>query len=165
MNDIVDSINTDLSNIFSINELKMLFILYADDQVVFATSPETLQSLLNDMENYCHAWGLKINTDKTKAMIFENGRRTHFNFYIYGHSTEFVESFKYLGVTFFKKGNWFRTQKCIARHASFALHNLFRIFNTIELPVYQTCKLFDTLVWVYSKFWIRSLGHERSIRY
>ena len=111
VNDIVDSINTDLSNIFSINELKMFLFLYADDKVVFAISPETLQSLLNDMENYCHAWGLKINTDKTKAMIFEKGRRTYFNFYIYGHSTEVVESFKYLGVTFFKKGNWFRTQK------------------------------------------------------
>ena len=49
-------------------------------------------------------------------------------------------------MTFFKNGNWFRTQKCIARHASFPLHNLFRILNTIELPVSQKCKLFDTLV-------------------
>ena len=49
-------------------------------------------------------------------------------------------------MTFFKNDNWFRTQKCIARHASFALHNLFRIFNTIEIPVSQKCKTFDTLV-------------------
>ena len=48
VNDIVDNINTDLSNIFSSNELKLFLILYADDQVLFATSPETLQSLLND---------------------------------------------------------------------------------------------------------------------
>ena len=82
VDDIVDNINTDLSNIFSINEFKRFLILYADDQVVFATSPETLQSLLNDIENYCNAWGLKINTDKTKAMIFEKGRHTHFDFYI-----------------------------------------------------------------------------------
>ena len=45
-----------------------------------------------------------------------------------------------------KNGNWFRTQICIAKHAAFALHNLFRIFNTVELPVAQKCKLFDTLV-------------------
>ena len=128
VNDIVHNINTDLSNIFSINELKLFLILSADDQILLTTSPETLQSLLHDIENYCNAWGLKINTDKTKAMIFEKGRHTHFDFYIYGHSIEVVESFKYLGVIFFKNGNWFRTQKCVARHASLSLHNLFRIF-------------------------------------
>lgn len=146
VNDIIDNINVDLSNIFSINELKLFLILYADDQVVFATSPETLQSLLNDIEHYCNVCGLKINTNKTKAMIFEKGRHTYFDFFIYGQTIEVVDSFKYLGITFFKNGNWFRTQKCIAKHAAFALHNLFRIFNTVELPVAQKCKLFDTLV-------------------
>ena len=50
VNDIVHNINSDLSNIFSVNELKLFLILYADDQVVFASSPQTLQSLLNDIE-------------------------------------------------------------------------------------------------------------------
>ena len=40
----------------------------------------------------------------------------------------------------------FVPKKCIAKHAAFALHNLFRIFNTVELPVAKKCKLFDTLV-------------------
>ena len=146
VNDIVDNINTDLDNIFTINELKLFLISYADDQVIFATSPETLQSLLNDIENYCNLWGLKINTHKTKVMIFEKGRHTRQDFYINNTLIETVESFKYLGITFFKNGNWYRTQKCIAKHSSFALHNLFTIFNTIELPISQKCDLFDTLV-------------------
>ena len=124
-----------LPTIYILHELKMFLILYADDQVVFATSPETRQSLLNDIERYCTVCGMKINTSKTKAMIFEKGRHTYFDFYIYGQTIEVVDSFKYLGITFFKNGNWFRTQKCIAKHAAFALHNLFRIFNTVELPV------------------------------
>ena len=37
---------------------------YADDAVVFAKSPEVLQSLLY-MESYCTLWELKINTAKT----------------------------------------------------------------------------------------------------
>ena len=61
VNDIVDNTNSDLSNIFSVNELKLFLILYADDQVVFASSPLTLQSLLNDIENYCRIWEPKIN--------------------------------------------------------------------------------------------------------
>ena len=94
VNDIIDNINVDLNNIFSINELKLFLILYADDQVVFATSPETLQSLLNDIERYCTVCGMKINTSKTKAMIFEKGRHAYFDFYIYGQTIEVVDSFK-----------------------------------------------------------------------
>ena len=48
--------------------------------------------------------------------------------------------------TFFKNGNWHRTQKSIAEHASFALHKLFSLFTQVEISVTQTCKLFDALV-------------------
>ena len=41
VNDIIDNINTNLQNIFTINELKLFLILFADDQVLFVTSPET----------------------------------------------------------------------------------------------------------------------------
>ena len=146
VNDIIDNINSDLSHIFSVNELKLFLILYADDQVVFATSPQTLQSLLTDIENYCRIWGLKINTSKTKAMIFERGKRTHYDFFINNNILDLVDSFKYLGITLFKNGNWYRSQKCIAQHASFALYNLFTVFQKVEIPVTQKCKLFDTLV-------------------
>ena len=47
---------------------------------------------------------------------------------------------------FVKNGNWHRSQKCIADHASFALHNLFSLFTQVETPVSQKCKLFDVLV-------------------
>ena len=93
----MENINADLQNIFSINELKLVLILFADDQVLFATSPNTLQLLLSDLETYCHIWSLKINTNKTKAMIFEKGRKaTYFDFYIYGTAIEIVDHFKYL---------------------------------------------------------------------
>ena len=86
-------------------------MLYADDAVVFAKSPEVLQSISADIESYCNIWGLKINTAKTKAMIFEKGRYTHFDFYLNNVRLEVVTSFKYLGIHFFKNGNWNRTQK------------------------------------------------------
>ena len=60
VNDIIDNINTNLQNSFTINELKLFLILFADNQVLFATSPETLQSLLTNLENYCQLFGLKI---------------------------------------------------------------------------------------------------------
>ena len=150
-------------------------ILFADDQVLFATSPETLQSLLTDLENYCQLWGLKINTNKTKAMIFEKGERTHHDFYIYNIVLELVDSFKYLGITLFKNGNWYRTHKCISQHASFALFNFFTNFKNIDLPISQKMKLFDTLVspilnfgselWEMHKATDIELVHTKFLRY
>ena len=52
---------------------------------------------------------------------------------------DLIDNLKYLGITLFKNGNWYRSQKCIAQHASRALHNLFTVFNKIELPTSQKC--------------------------
>ena len=146
INDLNENINNDLEGIFTLNGIKLFLLLYADDQVVFGKSPESVQTILIDIENYCNTWGLKINTSKTKAMIFEKGRHTTYDFYLNNTKLEVVNSFKYLGVYFFKNGNWYRTQKCIADHASYALHCLFSVFNDVELSTCQKCKLFDTLV-------------------
>ena len=89
----------------------------------------------------------KINIEKTKVLIFEKGtRHTNYDFYLYNEKLETVKSFKYLGVYFFKNGNWSRTQKCIAEHASKAMHRLFSVFNQYEFKTNEKCKLFDTLV-------------------
>ena len=146
VNDIKRSINDDINDLFTINELKIFLTLYADDQAVFGKSPASLQSLLTDIENYCNLWGLKINTEKTKIVIFEKGRRTNHDFYIYNTRLEVVEYFTYLGLSLFKNGSFKRTQKCIAKHAAYALNKLFAIFRNIYLPISQKCKLFDTLV-------------------
>jgi len=40
---VLDNINSDLNGIFTMNELKLFLILYADDQALSALSPESLQ--------------------------------------------------------------------------------------------------------------------------
>ena len=83
-------------------DIRLFLLLYADDQVIFAKSPEALQAMLLDIEHYCNAWGLKMNTAKTKTMIFEKGRHASYDFYLNNTKLEVVKSFKYLGVYFFK---------------------------------------------------------------
>ena len=149
VNDILANINSDLEGIFSIDEVKLFLLAYADDQVLFSTSPTTLQSMLNDIELYCNAWGLKININKTKILIpvFDKGRRySNYNLYLNNENLEVVSSFKYLGVYFFRNGNWPRTQKCVAEHVSKAMFRLFSIFTQYEFKTLQKCRLFDTLV-------------------
>ena len=86
-------------------------LLYADDVVLFAKSPESLQHMLNNVLAYSTAWDLEVNTDKTKTLIFENGWKALYQFYYGEILLEPVDSFKYIGVQFFSNVNWNRTQK------------------------------------------------------
>ena len=113
----------------NVEELQIFLLMFADDAILFSQNPQALQSMLNDIQLYCETWGLRLNVNKTKVMIFENGRHTTHNFFINHQPIEIVSSYKYLGVYFHKNGNWYRTQKRIAQHASYSLHNLFTIFN------------------------------------
>lgn len=146
LNDILNNINRNIPGIVNIDDIQVFLLLFADDAVVFTHDPNSLQSILNDIEHYCNMWNLKLNVSKTKVMIFENGRHTSYDFFLYNTRIEIVESFKYLGVYLFKNGNWNRTQKYIAQHASYSLHNLFIVCNQLELPVSQMISLFDSIV-------------------
>lgn len=79
-------------------------------------------------------------------MIFEKGRHTSYKFYLNNTEIEIVTSFKYLGTHLFKNNNWNRTQKRLAQHAAYSMHNLFIVINQIDLPIKDKCKLFDSLV-------------------
>ena len=52
--------------------IKMYVLLYADDTIVLAESPEELQKALNAVFEYCRDWKLTVNTTKTKIVIFSN---------------------------------------------------------------------------------------------
>ena len=41
LNDILKNINTNIDNIFSLDNLKLFMLLFADDAVVFSNSPES----------------------------------------------------------------------------------------------------------------------------
>ena len=54
--------------------LKLFVILYADDTVLMAESSADLQNQLNSFQDYCSIWKLKVNTDKSKVMVFSRGK-------------------------------------------------------------------------------------------
>jgi len=63
-----DSISQDIEDSFDIY-LKLLILLYADDTVLMAESPEELQMLLDAFDDYFTIWKLKVNVDKTKINL------------------------------------------------------------------------------------------------
>ena len=67
VNDILNNINYNLDCVFTIEQLRLFLLLFADDQALFATSASSLQSMLNEIEYYCNKWKMKININKGTA--------------------------------------------------------------------------------------------------
>ena len=73
MNDIETFLQNDTSTSFTIEELNIYLLLFADDSVLISETAEELQNLLNSFEKYCEKWKLKVNIEKTKVMVFRKG--------------------------------------------------------------------------------------------
>ena len=62
INDIMACFNENINDVFHINDLRIFLLMFADESVLFSQSPHGLQSLLNDLSDYCNRWRIKINT-------------------------------------------------------------------------------------------------------
>ena len=128
--------------------LKLLIILYADDTVLFANSKQNLQKCLNGLEQYCEKWKLKINTDKTKIVIFSQGKPqiANHNFKIGDKSIEVVKNFKYLGVTFACNGSFVNNINELKKQGNRAIFSVIKKSRKGNLPIDIQFELFDKTV-------------------
>lgn len=85
--------------------LSLFVLLYADDTILLSENPEEFQYLLNTFSRYCKNWHLKVNSKKTKVVIFGRGKNSN-QFTFEGSHLEIVNNFKYLGVKFFKNNSF-----------------------------------------------------------
>lgn len=84
-----------------VGETLINVLMFADDIVLIAETPEELQTMIKNLEKYCQLWGFVINPLKSKIMIFNNGGgRTKNNEVWYMHSEviDVVSRYKYLGI-------------------------------------------------------------------
>jgi hypothetical protein len=91
---------------FRLHSLVVHILMYADDMVIVAPSPETLQMKLKVAANFLSERGLSVNMGKTKVVVFgRSGRRSRKNkFYWMDQLIEIVSTYTYLGVTFSSTG-------------------------------------------------------------
>ena len=90
-----------------------------------------LQLILNKLKIYCNEWGLTVNTDKTKTVIFRNqGRVTkHEHWDYWGNVIETVDSFNYLVLIFNYNGKFTNSYKQLASQGHKALISLRRLYK------------------------------------
>ena len=77
INDIVENIDLESLTDTDLEFLTKYMILFADDLVLFTTSPVSLQAQVNSILCYSEKWGLIINVDKTKVCVFEKRKSKH----------------------------------------------------------------------------------------
>lgn len=86
----------------------VMMLLFADDATQGADTVGRLQKLLDTLADYSHKWGLSINAEKSKIVVFRNGGylRQNEKWYLNGKRLEVVSYLKYLGLMFSSRLVW-----------------------------------------------------------
>ena len=107
MNDITTAMTGNHSPFINTNTVQIPCLLYADDIVILSQTKTGLQNKLDRLYDYCSAWGLQINRDKTKVIIFTRTDPKLRLFFKCGDDIiETTDSYKYLGIIFHKRGSF-----------------------------------------------------------
>ena len=127
--------------------IKIFVLLYADDTIVLAETPEALQIALDAFETYCTHWKLKINLNKTKVMIFCKEKTRNLPiFKLFNQNIQIVDSYSYLGVNFNYNCSFVNNKKKLVDQAQKAMYALYRKIRNISIPVDLQLNMFDTLI-------------------
>ena len=113
LNDLEQFVSCQYNGLASLNQLfednddqlvtfiKLFILLYADDTVILAEDAVQLQKALDAMCEYSNLYKLKINTSKTKVVIFSRGKvKKYPNFTLGNETLEVVGQYTYLGIVF-----------------------------------------------------------------
>ena len=133
----------------SVKEAIIKMLMFADDMAIFSDTREGLQLGLDDLKLYCEKWGLKLNTAKTKIIIFRKGGRViRLNEWNYGGGAiEVVSSFKYLGCTLTASGSFSLCIQDLVMSSRKALFSLQKTFHkNTEITPDIKIKLFNSMV-------------------
>ena len=127
-----------------------LFVLmFADDVSCFSDTVVRLQRLINLIEKFCNAVGMKLNLDKTKIMVFRNGGIVKHveKWFFQGTEIEIVWLYKYLGLYFTPKLIWTKTKEILSMQAKKAATSIFRYLKYFgRFQPNDAFKLFDSMV-------------------
>ena len=145
VNDLENNICNQDFGIHIVNTL-IKVLMFADDMAIFSSTIDGLQTGINSLSRYCSKWGLTVNINKTKIVIFKRGGRLGIKekWWFNGSIVEVVPSFKYLGCVLSSSGSY---TNCItslvssARRALFCLkkfiNNNSEILPTMQLELFS----------------------------
>ena len=135
-----------LENEFNVY-LRLFVLLYADDTILLSEKPTELQYQLDVFHQYCKTWHLKVNSSKSKIVIFGRHISTTNTVFKYNNEIlELVNSFKYLGVTFSKSGSYNLNIKELFDKSNRAMYGVIGKCRKHNLSIDCKLDMFDKVV-------------------
>ena len=116
-----------------LNSERITHLLWADDLVLLALTPRSLQKMLNTLQSYCTEWGLSVNISKTAVMVFNRSGRLlneSKNFFYGEIPISPAREYTYLGVVFTLNGSYKVAQANLRQRA---LRGYFSLKSMINL--------------------------------
>ncbi len=148
INDIVDELKNIGTDPVSLNNRKLECLLYADDILLLSETSVGLQRSLDCLNTFSKKWGLTVNCQKTKIMIFHRGRLPRkLKFTLGATAIDIASEYNYLGIVFSTSGSLKCGIKTLAQKAAKALFTLRKCLSsnrTVD-PVSHV-KLFNSFI-------------------
>ena len=128
--------------------INLFLLMYADDTVIMSETREGLQNMLDALVSYTKKWNLTVNIDKTKIMVFRNGKKLRDDeIWTYdGKRVDTVDQFNYLGILLNYNGKFLQTQRHMAQQGQKALFTIYSTLNKFNFNIETKCAIFDTYV-------------------
>ena len=149
INGLTELLNNSNLNTPELNSVTISHLLWADDLVLIALDPGSLQTQINILQKFCEEWGLEVNFDKTQILIFnKSGRRQDKKFHFtFGDATlEHTSSYSYLGMTFTISGSFKLAKEELRKKTLRAYFSLKKSIDTRHMSYSAINILYDTLV-------------------
>ena len=132
-----------------LNGYKVSHLLWADDLVLLALDPKSLQKLLDCLNDYADKWELSVNISKTNVMVFNTSSRLlncAYGFKLGNLDIAPVNKYTYLGIQVSLNGSFKRAIDELRKKALRSFFSLRRIVDTRALTTKTMLKLIDSLV-------------------
>ena len=134
-------------------------LLYADDVVLLADSPEALQTMIDKVDDFSKKWRMELNLKKSEVMIVRPATKLPMSpspsFSYRGSQVRIVSSYKYLGIWFTSNLTWETHIDYMIHNADDRTKNMRALLTTNRIPV--RAKL---LVWLSSVRPLLEYGSE-----
>ena len=135
----------------SINGVMASVLMYADDLVFLAQTEARLQRGINALHSFCIGNNLTVTTGKSKLVYVSKRKLTKLPVKVYDmQPPQWVNSFKYLGVTFSRSNNLTTGLKAtcqqtsksqtiigmhVLKHPHVSLNHIFELFDSLIKPI------------------------------
>ena len=150
----IHQLSEDLNNLEDVriprlNNEEITHLLWADDLVLLAFDPRSLEKMLDVLHRYCLEWGLTVNISKTAVMVFNRSGRLleeSKNFTFGEMKIPTTRDYCYLGITFNLTGSLKSAQMKLKQKAMRGYFSLKKVIDIRYLRRSTIHKLFDILI-------------------